>query len=252
MPMIICSLLDDVIAYLMTELSMVSRRLRLLVSALFVPIFCHCSFWFALCFCAQAYGQMSGGIPPPVRQSDSSGAASSRSGSTKDSRSLPASPRQPTYVKLDTFTVNLPANRVSRELGAQVLQIDIFLRVLDMTVYDKIKEFLPVVQDRIITVLSARPGEQLKTVEAKEIIGKEIALVVNSIVEPQLTAIYVLQQQPSRADLRHLVRIGVIPKDAAETVQTTQVAIEAAAQFRRIGETDLPVHGTLFKSFVLK
>lgn len=248
--MIIFSLLDEAISYQMTKLSMVSRRLRLLVSALFVPIFCHCSFWFALCFCAQAYGQMSGGIPPPVRQSDSSGAASSRSGSTKDSRSLPASPRQPMFVKLDTFTVQLPPNRVSRELGAQVLQIDIFLRVLDKTVHDKIKEFMPFVQDRIITMLSSRPSEQLALVEGKEVLGKEIALVVNSIIEPQLTAIYVLQQHPSRADLQNLQRIGAMPK--IEPVDIAQLAREAAAKFPRISETDLPVHGVLFGSFVMK
>jgi len=155
--------------------------------------------------------------------------------------------KAPTFVKMDPFTVNLPSKG-----GEHYLQVEMFLRVSEGKVEGKIKEFLPVVQDRIITVLSSRSMEQLATVEGKEILGKEIALVVNSIIEPQLTAIYVLQQQPSTADLRNLERIGAMPKDASATAQMTQVAREAAAQFWRISEMDLPVQGVLFKSFIMQ
>ena len=121
--------------------------------------------------------------------------------------------KAPTFVKMDPFTVNLPSKG-----GEHYLQVEMFLRVS----------------------------------EGKEILGKEIALVVNSIIEPQLTAIYVLQQQPSTADLRNLERIGAMPKDASATAQMTQVAREAAAQFWRISEMDLPVQGVLFKSFIMQ
>lgn len=155
--------------------------------------------------------------------------------------------KAPRFVKMDPFTVNLPSKG-----GEHYLQVEMVLRVGEGGVEGKIKEFMPVVQDRIITVLSSRSMEQLATVEGKEILGKEIALVVNSIIEPQLTAIYVLQQQPSTADLRNLERIGAMPKDASATAQMTQVAREAAAQFWRISEMDLPVQGVLFKSFIMQ
>jgi flagellar FliL protein len=155
--------------------------------------------------------------------------------------------KAPRFVKMDPFTVNLPSKG-----GEHYLQVEMVLRVGEGGVEGKIKEFMPVVQDRIITVLSSRSMEQLATVEGKEILGKEIALVVNSIIEPQLTAIYVLQQQPSTADLRNLERIGAMPKDASATAQMTQVAREAAAQFWRISELDLPVQGVLFKTFIMQ
>jgi hypothetical protein len=43
-----------------------------------------------------------------------------------------------------------------------------------------------------------------------------------------------------------------MPKDASATAQMTQVAREAAAQFWRISEMDLPVQGVLFKSFIMQ
>ncbi|NCV87520.1 MAG: hypothetical protein EBW14_17035, partial [Oxalobacteraceae bacterium] len=115
--------------------------------------------------------------------------------------------KAPTFVKMDPFTVNLPSKG-----GEHYLQVEMFLRVSEGKVEGKIKEFLPVVQDRIITVLSSRSMEQLATVEGKEILGKEIALVVNSIIEPQLTAIYILQQRLESAELANLERIGAVPK----------------------------------------
>jgi len=150
----------------------------------------------------------------------------------------------PTFVKLDPFTVKLPSNA-----GEHYLQVEMFLRVSEGKVDGKIKEFLPIVQDRIKTVLSLRSMEQLATAESKETLGREIALVVNSVIEPQLTAIYVFQQPA--ADLRYFERIGVIPKDGSGSIQMTQVAREAAAQFWRISEMDLPVQGVLFKTFQL-
>ncbi|NBQ79214.1 MAG: flagellar basal body-associated protein FliL [Betaproteobacteria bacterium] len=70
--------------------------------------------------------------------------------------------KAPVFVKMDPFTVNLPSKG-----GEHYLQVKMVLRVSEGKVESKIKEFMPVVQDRIITVLSSRSMEQLATVEGK-------------------------------------------------------------------------------------
>ena len=53
------------------------------------------------------------------------------------------------------------------------------------------------------------------------------------------------------ADLRNLERLGAIPKQGNGTSYST-VAKEAAAQFWRITETDLPVQAVLFSAMVMQ
>ncbi|MGB4010971.1 MAG: flagellar basal body-associated FliL family protein, partial [Zwartia sp.] len=101
------------------------------------------------------------------------------------------------------------------------------------------------------TVLSSRSVSELATVEGKAALSKDLALVINAIIEPQLTAIFVLQQDPSTADLRNLERLGAIPKQSDGASYST-VAREAAAQFWRVTEMDLPVQAVLFSAMVMQ
>ena len=90
------------------------------------------------------------------------------------------------------------------------------------------------------------------TVEGKDAMAKDIALVINAIIEPQLTAIFILQQEPSTADLRNLERLGAIPRETAGGSSYSAVAREAAAQFWKVTAMDLPVQAVLFSALVMQ
>jgi len=153
----------------------------------------------------------------------------------------------PIYIPLDEMIVNLPGRG-----GEHYLQTKIVLRTNDASTEDKIKEFMPVIRDKIITVLSSRQMQELATVEGKVMMAREIGLVINSIIAPQLTAIYVLQQQPGTADMQNLERIGAVPKETSTGQKITGEAARAAAEFWNVTEMDLPVQAVLFSSFVMQ
>ena len=153
----------------------------------------------------------------------------------------------PIYIPLDEMIVNLPGRG-----GEHYLQTKIVLRTADPATEGKVKKFMPVIRDKIITVLSSRQMQELATVEGKTMMAREVALVINSIIAPQLTAIYILQQQPNTADLQNLERIGAIPKETSTGKKITNEAARAAAEFWNVTEMDLPVQAVLFSSFVMQ
>ena len=155
--------------------------------------------------------------------------------------------KPPRFIKMDEFTVNLPGRG-----GEHYLQTQIVLRTGDADTEGKIKSFLPVIRDKIILVLSSRTMQELATVEGKNAMAKEIALVINSIIEPQLTAIYILQQRLQSAELANLERLGAVPKTTTAGERLSQTAIEAAAQYWKVTEMDLPVQGVLFDRLVMQ
>jgi flagellar FliL protein len=153
----------------------------------------------------------------------------------------------PIYIPLEEMIVNLPGRG-----GEHYLQTKIVLRTNDTATEGKIKNFMPVIRDKIITVLSSRQMQELATVEGKVMMAREIALVINSIIAPQLTAIYILQQQPGTADMQNLERIGAVPKETSSGQKITNEAARAAAEFWNVTEMDLPVQAVLFSSFVMQ
>ena len=153
----------------------------------------------------------------------------------------------PIYIPLDEMIVNLPGRG-----GEHYLQTKIVLRTNDSATEGKIKNFMPVIRDKILTVLSSRQMQELATVEGKVMMAREIALVINSIIAPQLTAIYILQQQPGTADMQNLERIGAVPKETSSGQKITGEAARAAAEFWNVTEMDLPVQAVLFSSFVMQ
>ena len=53
-------------------------------------------------------------------------------------------------------------------------------------------------------------------------------------------------------DLANLERIGAIPKQTTAGERLSQTAIEAAAQYWKVTEMDLPVQGVLFDRLVMQ
>ena len=153
----------------------------------------------------------------------------------------------PIYIPMDEMIVNLPGRG-----GEHYLQPKSVLRTADSGTESKIKQFEPVIRDKIITVLSSRQMQELATVEGKTMMAREIALVINSIIAPQITAIYVLQQQPNTADMQNLERIGAMPKETSSGQKISGEAARAAAEFWNVTEMDLPVQAVLFSTFVMQ
>ncbi len=155
--------------------------------------------------------------------------------------------KPPVFITMDEFLVNLPGKG-----GEHYLQTKLVLRTADTTTEKRITDFLPLVRDRVLAVLSSRTVDEMATVEGKDRMSKDIALVINAIIEPQLTAIFILQQEPSTADLRNLERLGAIPRETAGGGSYSAVAKEAAAQFWKVTEMDLPVQAVLFNALVMQ
>ena len=155
--------------------------------------------------------------------------------------------KPPVFITMDEFLVNLPGKG-----GEHYLQTKLVLRTADTTTEKRITDFLPLVRDRVLAVLSSRTVDEMATVEGKSRMSKDIALVINAIIEPQLTAIFILQQEPSTADLRNLERLGAIPRETSGGGSYSAVAKEAAAQFWKVTEMDLPVQAVLFNALVMQ
>lgn len=76
----------------------------------------------------------------------------------------------PIYIPLDEMIVNLPGRG-----GEHYLQTKIVLRTADSSTEGKVKQFMPVIRDKIITVLSSRQMQELATVEGKTMMARGCA-----------------------------------------------------------------------------
>jgi len=153
--------------------------------------------------------------------------------------------KPPVFIQMDDFLVNLPGRG-----GEHFLQARVVLRTADSQTEGKIKNYLPLIRDRLLTVLSQRPMEVLATVEGKAQLTRDMALVINAILEPQLTAIYALSRDPTGAELRNLERLGVLPRDLLAA--GGKASGRGAAQLLDVSELDLPVQAVLFSSFIMQ
>ena len=152
--------------------------------------------------------------------------------------------KPPVFVQMDDFLVNLPGRG-----GEHFLQARVVLRTADSATESKIKGFLPLIRDRLLTVLSQRPMDVLATVEGKSQLTRDMALGINAVLEPQLTTIYALSRDPSGETLRNLERMGVLPRNLAEGGKGSG---RAASQLMEVSEMDLPVQAVLFSSFIMQ
>ncbi len=80
--------------------------------------------------------------------------------------------REPVYLALETFTVNLKD-------AEQYLQTDITLQVADQAQVNAIKLHMPRVRSRLLSLLSSKHAEELANPDDKKKLVKEIMLLVN-------------------------------------------------------------------------
>lgn len=83
-----------------------------------------------------------------------------------------APPKNPVFMPLETFTVNLGD-------GETVLQTEITLQVADQVEIDALKLQMPRVRSRLLSLLSSKLPENLGSIEDKKKLADEIKAEVN-------------------------------------------------------------------------
>jgi flagellar protein FliL len=76
-------------------------------------------------------------------------------------------PKDPIYVVLDPFTVNL------RD-GGQYLQMGLTLQMSDEKDGNRLKKYLPSVRSRVLLLLSSKSAEDLSNEEGKQALRQEV------------------------------------------------------------------------------
>lgn len=84
---------------------------------------------------------------------------------------------KPTYMTLETFTVNLIP-----EGEPQYLQTDISLQIKDSHVEDAVKEKMPLVKSKVIMILSSKKATEINTNEGKTALTKELVTGLNALL----------------------------------------------------------------------
>ena len=82
--------------------------------------------------------------------------------------------KPPTFVPLDTFTVNLRGDE-----GDHYLQVVMVLRVADAKMGDALKNFMPEIRHRINLLLSSKLPSELASSAGREALATEVAGQVN-------------------------------------------------------------------------
>ncbi|KQW51859.1 MULTISPECIES: flagellar basal body-associated FliL family protein [unclassified Roseateles] len=85
------------------------------------------------------------------------------------SKAKPKSDHPPTFVPLDSFTVNLADKDVDR-----FAQIGVTLQVDDPKVADQIKAYMPAIRSNVLMVLAHKTAAELLTREGKDKLAKDI------------------------------------------------------------------------------
>jgi flagellar FliL protein len=87
--------------------------------------------------------------------------------------------KPPVYVPLEPFTVNL-----SEENGDHYLQIGIVYQVSDDKLAETMKQYMPVLRNRILLLLSAKKPSEIATVEGKRKLVDELVAAVREALPP--------------------------------------------------------------------
>jgi flagellar FliL protein len=98
-------------------------------------------------------------------------------------------PKEPIYIVLDPFTVNLSG-------GGQYLQMAITLQMKGEKDGGRLKVYLPSVRSRVLSILSSKTAEELGTEEGKEALKLQIKEAIEKpfaegATAPELTEVLI-------------------------------------------------------------
>ena len=83
-------------------------------------------------------------------------------------------PKEPIFVKLETFTLNLDPSD-----GEKYLQTDITLNVESKEEADLLEVHMPQVRNRVLMLLSSKKASEIASMEGKKALSNEIATQIN-------------------------------------------------------------------------
>ncbi|ABE50239.1 MULTISPECIES: flagellar basal body-associated protein FliL [Methylobacillus] len=87
--------------------------------------------------------------------------------------------KEPVFVTLDTFTVNLQPDP-----DDQYLQVDLTVQVEDQAQADIIKKHMPSVRNRILILLSSKKSSELLNIDGKKALASEIIAQLSEPFSP--------------------------------------------------------------------
>lgn len=87
-------------------------------------------------------------------------------------------PKPPVFVPLDPFTVNLAASSQDE----QYLQVAATLKVLDQSSADTLKQYMPEMRHRILTLLASKTPAQIASGEGRERLAEEMRQTANNVI----------------------------------------------------------------------
>ncbi len=82
--------------------------------------------------------------------------------------------KEPAFVKLETFTVNL-----NPEDGEKYLQVDMTLNASSKEEADALEQHMPLVRNRVLMVLTSKKSSEISSMDGKKALGKELVTLVN-------------------------------------------------------------------------
>lgn len=82
--------------------------------------------------------------------------------------------KEPVFVKLDTFTVNL-----NPEEGDKYLQVDITLNASSSDEAGVIEKQMPQVRNRVLMILTSKLASEISDMDGKKMLGEELVEEIN-------------------------------------------------------------------------
>lgn len=82
--------------------------------------------------------------------------------------------KEPAFVKLETFTVNL-----NPEDGEKFLQVDITLNATSKEESEFLEQQMPQVRNRVLMLLTSKKASDISSMEGKKLLSQEIGTQIN-------------------------------------------------------------------------
>lgn len=87
-----------------------------------------------------------------------------------------------TFIKLDTFTVNLQ----SEDHEHRYLLVELAIKVSQTEIVDIVKEKMPEIRNQILLLLSNRSADQISSLEGKRLLSQDIAEAVRQKIDYEI------------------------------------------------------------------
>ena len=182
-------------------------------------------------------------------------------------------PKEPKFIALDTFTVNL-----QREEADQFLQINISLKFFEPELEEKIKAVMPEIKSKLNLLLSSKRASELVTVAGKRKLATDIATEANNVLgvhveaaahKPELAATPAVDAhaKPAEGEVHvaehaEAASAPVAEEHAKPAEGEAPVAVVEAASAPAVVATPAPAHSpesakkgvvdVLFTSFIIQ